>query len=302
MRCMIQYIPDFIQRPGEVFGETLGEFFSLDPDFLGAGGSRLTALSVATDVPDAITEGRDIERRQLRRVLWRPKTAMLAGMVMAHTGVEPTACAMSFYRDGRDYLDMHSDLDHRPGPTVDDVVLAIVSLGATRKLRLRKLRPMGNTFAKIDRQEFDLNLLPGSLLVMRGTVQRRWLHGVPLSPYNGARLSLTFMAAQTDPPSRQCWALGVFSPEQAAQEVSIHSYRGPVPAIEMVGSKEEVWSAWSRHPQWDERIVLGPRNGVYPHPRTLGSSEIWAEVVPLEKMHATFRASLSKAAPDGFCP
>src|SRR5262249_3820826 len=67
-----------------------------------------------------------------------------------------------------------------------DPVVAIVSLGATRRLVVRPRR-------KQDRDRHDLPLGHGALLVMGGTCQRHYVHGVPRQAgIAGERISLTF--------------------------------------------------------------------------------------------------------------
>jgi alkylated DNA repair dioxygenase AlkB len=72
----------------------------------------------------------------------------------------------------------------------DDVLIASVSLGAARRFVLRHRRHAA-------RGEPDgrraLVLSDGDLLVMGGTMQRRWQHAVPRTTQPvGPRLNLTF--------------------------------------------------------------------------------------------------------------
>ena len=62
----------------------------------------------------------------------------------------------------------------RPRPAKTPVV-AIVSLGTSRRLIVRPRR-------KGVRQRHDLDLGHGSLLIMGGTCQRHYVHGVPGQP------------------------------------------------------------------------------------------------------------------------
>ena len=86
------------------------------------------------------------------------------------------------YRDGSDSMGWHSDdepeLGRRP-------VIASVSLGATRRFRLRDRRKQHEPVA--------LDLAHGSLLVMDGETQSHWQHAVPRTRREvGLRLNLTF--------------------------------------------------------------------------------------------------------------
>lgn len=89
----------------------------------------------------------------------------------------------NLYRDGRDAMGLHRDNEPELGPCP---VIASLSLGATRTFRLRPVRAVPGP-------GLDLPLANGSLLVMRGTVQQHYRHGV----YREARvceprINLTF--------------------------------------------------------------------------------------------------------------
>ena len=87
------------------------------------------------------------------------------------------------YRSGDDSMGLHADDEPELGP---DPTVAIVSLGATRRLTIRPRR-------KPDRSRHDLELGHGALLVMGGTLQRHYVHGVPRrTGAPGERISLTF--------------------------------------------------------------------------------------------------------------
>lgn len=94
---------------------------------------------------------------------------------------EPDNCLVNFYENGRSTMGFHFDAadDLAPGTGV-----AIVSLGAVRTLRFRKMH---------DREvEFARPLASGSMLYMPPEVQREWKHGIPRETGAGARISLTF--------------------------------------------------------------------------------------------------------------
>lgn len=87
----------------------------------------------------------------------------------------------ALYRDGRDSVAWHSD---RIDPALVEPVVAIVSLGSARTLRMRSREKRGSTRA--------FPLLPGDLFVMGGSAQRTWEHSIPKVAAAGARLSLQF--------------------------------------------------------------------------------------------------------------
>jgi alkylated DNA repair dioxygenase AlkB len=76
---------------------------------------------------------------------------------------------MAYYRDGKDSVAWHGD---RVARNMATSVMATISLGGPRRFLLRPKRG-GPSIA--------LELGRGDLLVMGGTIQRTWQHGVPKS-------------------------------------------------------------------------------------------------------------------------
>jgi alkylated DNA repair dioxygenase AlkB len=87
----------------------------------------------------------------------------------------------ALYRDGRDSVAWHGD---RVDPNLVEPVVAIVSLGSARTLRMRARWRRGDTI--------PFPLLPGDLFVMGGTTQADWQHAVPKVARAGARVSVQF--------------------------------------------------------------------------------------------------------------
>ena len=85
------------------------------------------------------------------------------------------------YRDGRDSIGMHADDEPELGV---NPVVASLSLGAVRTFVLKH---------KKSGEKRVIPLAHGSLLVMGGTCQHRWIHGVPKTTVEvGERINLTF--------------------------------------------------------------------------------------------------------------
>src|ERR1043166_1815471 len=85
------------------------------------------------------------------------------------------------YRDGQDSIGMHADDEPELGA---NPVVASLSLGAVRTFIL-KHRESG--------EKLSIPLAHGSLLIMGGTCQHHWLHGVPKTTAAvGERINLTF--------------------------------------------------------------------------------------------------------------
>ncbi|MFZ0041737.1 MAG: alpha-ketoglutarate-dependent dioxygenase AlkB [Solirubrobacteraceae bacterium] len=89
---------------------------------------------------------------------------------------------LCLYRDGSDSVAWHGDRVARESS--QDTMVAIVSLGATRPFGLRP---------KAGGPGLRLQLGHGDLLVMGGSCQRTWLHGIPkVANCLGARISIQF--------------------------------------------------------------------------------------------------------------
>ena len=92
------------------------------------------------------------------------------------------AVLCNLYRDGRDSMGWHSDDEPELGP---EPVIASLSFGAVRRFRLRHRHDAS--------RRLELDLAPGSLLLMRGATQRHYRHDLPRSArVQAPRLNLTF--------------------------------------------------------------------------------------------------------------
>ena len=115
--------------------------------------------------------------------------ATLLTRVVDDTRVPFNHVLINRYRDGADSIGLHADDEPELGR---DPVVATLSLGATRRFVLKPRRArLGPS------RTFDVE--HGSLLVMGGTCQRHYVHGVPRqSSVVGERISLTFRRLLTD--------------------------------------------------------------------------------------------------------
>ena len=154
----------FAQRPIIVFGREV-----MQP--------RLTAW---IGDPDAVYRYSNVVHEPL------PFGAMLARLrvrISELTGVPFNGVLCNLYRDGDDAMGMHSDSEPELGP---EPVIASLSLGAARKFVLRARTPK-------DAPPLHLMLTDGSLLVMRGSTQREFKHGIPRQRgLRAPRMNLTF--------------------------------------------------------------------------------------------------------------
>jgi alkylated DNA repair dioxygenase AlkB len=123
------------------------------------------------------------------RLTWRPGQ----GAEPAHPGLKVVSDALNeiykvplvgpglnYYRDGRDSVAFHADRELRH---LNDTIVAIVTLGATRPFLLR---PLGGG------RSMDFRPASGDLLVMGGACQALFEHAVPKIASCGPRISATW--------------------------------------------------------------------------------------------------------------
>jgi alkylated DNA repair dioxygenase AlkB len=111
----------------------------------------------------------------------------VGAVVGAHDTFNSVLC--NLYRDGRDSMGMHADKEPELG---EAPLIASLSLGATRRFQLRHRRARDAELAKL-----DLELSAGSLLIMRGSLQQHYRHGVPKQlGVSDPRINLTFRRIQ----------------------------------------------------------------------------------------------------------
>lgn len=105
-----------------------------------------------------------------------------ADAVLDLTGIAFNSAGLNLYRDGNDSVAPHNDhLDElqRGYP------IALLSLGATRRMSIRAKQP--------PRRVLNVDLEPGSLLLMSWRTQRHYDHGIPKTREpTGPRISIAF--------------------------------------------------------------------------------------------------------------
>jgi alkylated DNA repair dioxygenase AlkB len=130
--------------------------------------------------------GQTLEPRQ-----FPPALAALREAIRSRCGLDFNHALANRYRDGNDSMGMHSDAERELG---QNPVVASLSLGATRRLVIRHKRDRN------DRR--SLELLHGSLLIMGGTMQHRYRHGLPRTRHPvSERINVTFRSLLHQPPA-----------------------------------------------------------------------------------------------------
>ncbi|MEM9183851.1 MAG: alpha-ketoglutarate-dependent dioxygenase AlkB [Pseudomonadota bacterium] len=118
---------------------------------------------------------------------WSPTLASLRRWLASACGHPFNSVLANLYRDGQDAMGWHADNERELGR---QPVIASLSLGATRRMRFRR----------VDRsqQSFHLDLTHGSLLVMQGQTQQHWQHAITRTQRSVApRINLTFRQIST---------------------------------------------------------------------------------------------------------
>lgn len=126
--------------------------------------------------------GKGKEEAETPALDWTPELLAIKSRVEANTGVQFTSVLLNYYRDGNDSVAWHSDKDTVPGMKTQ---IASVSFGQVRSFDFRH--------KENHRLKHSLDLGHGSLLLMKGDLQRYWEHRIAKStlPMYG-RINLTF--------------------------------------------------------------------------------------------------------------
>lgn len=112
---------------------------------------------------------------------WTSTLDSIRQRVVERVGEKFNSVLLNYYRDGRDSVSWHSDDEPHLGP-----VIASLSLGAARTFQLKHKD-------RTDLPRVDIELSPGSLLVMGGGCQTNWRHQLPKRRRaTGSRINLTF--------------------------------------------------------------------------------------------------------------
>ncbi len=114
---------------------------------------------------------------------WLPELLELKKKIEKVSGAEYNSVLLNFYRDGSDSVGYHADDEKELGKNAN---IASISLGATRRFLLKSNTPViGDPIA--------YELSHGSLLIMSGSVQENWKHGIPKdASVKEGRINLTF--------------------------------------------------------------------------------------------------------------
>jgi alkylated DNA repair dioxygenase AlkB len=119
---------------------------------------------------------------------WTVELLELKELTEDLTGASYNSCLLNLYHDGEEGMAWHSDAEKELAP---GGAIASLSFGAERRFLFRH---------KETKRQVELTLAAGSLLVMKGATQDRWLHSLPkMKRVTRPRVNLTFRTIMKGP-------------------------------------------------------------------------------------------------------
>lgn len=116
-----------------------------------------------------------------RAHIWTKELLELKKIIEEISGETYNSCLLNLYHNGSEGMAWHSDGEKT---LLENGAIASVTLGAERKFSFKH---------KESKQRIDIILENGSLLVMKGTTQKHWLHRLPpTKKVHNPRINLTF--------------------------------------------------------------------------------------------------------------
>jgi alkylated DNA repair dioxygenase AlkB len=113
--------------------------------------------------------------------LWTPKLLQLKHKVEELSETTYNSCLLNLYHSGDEGMGWHSDAEKT---LLDNGTIASITFGAERKFSFKH---------KETKQRVDVLLENGSLLLMKGMTQKKWLHRLPpTKKVFSPRINLTF--------------------------------------------------------------------------------------------------------------
>ncbi len=113
--------------------------------------------------------------------VWTPELLELKQIIEKESGNTYNSCLLNLYHNGSEGMAWHSDGEKT---LQENGAIASLTLGAVRKFSFKH---------KETKQRIDVILENGSLLVMKGSTQKNWLHRLPpTKKVHSPRINLTF--------------------------------------------------------------------------------------------------------------
>ncbi|HLT09014.1 MAG TPA: alpha-ketoglutarate-dependent dioxygenase AlkB [Cyclobacteriaceae bacterium] len=120
-------------------------------------------------------------RRTKTALPWTEQLLELKALVEEKSGEQYNSCLLNLYHDGNEGMAWHSDGEK---DLIENAAIGSLSFGAERKFAFKH---------KSSKTTVSLVLHHGSLLVMKGSTQKHWLHRLPpTKKVTTPRVNLTF--------------------------------------------------------------------------------------------------------------
>jgi len=178
----IQYFDDFLSKEkADVFFEALRQNVPWRQDHIKVFGKvypqpRLTALFGNNEKPYSYSN------ITMKPHKFTPSLLQIKQQIETKVNARFTSCLLNLYRNGKDSNGWHADNEAALGK---NPIIASLSLGQERYFHLKHR----------EQKELKQKLLlgHGSLLLMQGETQHKWLHQIPKTAKPiGERINLTF--------------------------------------------------------------------------------------------------------------
>jgi len=117
---------------------------------------------------------------------WTQSLVEIKNMIQEFSKAQFNSVLLNLYRHGNDSISWHTDAEPELGK---NPIIASVTFGASRTFQLRH---------KHTKEQIELELTHGSLLIMQGELQHYWQHQIPKTKkIIGERINLTFRNIKT---------------------------------------------------------------------------------------------------------
>jgi len=114
-------------------------------------------------------------------IVWNQKLLEVKNILESKTSENFNSCLLNLYPEGSDGMGWHSDDEKELRPLA---TIASLSLGSDRKFSFKH---------RLTKETVSLTLQNGSLMLMKGSTQKHWLHQLPKTKkIIGPRINLTF--------------------------------------------------------------------------------------------------------------
>lgn len=112
---------------------------------------------------------------------WTPELIQIKNLIESLTGATYNACLLNLYHTGEEGMGWHSDDEKE---IILNSSIASLSIGSERKFAFKH---------KASKETISIMLENGSLLEMKGAIQKNWWHSLPKTKKVGTpRINLTF--------------------------------------------------------------------------------------------------------------